>query len=364
MIRIAYFITPHGFGHAARATAVMLACLQKCQDLWFEVYTTVPQWFFEDSRLINYTIHPLACDVGMVQKNSMEEDIPATIKALQYFYPVNKQLIEELSREFSEKEIRAVLCDVAPLGILAAHQARIPSLLIENFTWDWIYEGYLSEEPDFQPFIEYLQGVYRQVIYHIQTQPACSVSTQADLNVFPVSRPIYSSREEIRKSLTIPQDVPAVLITMGGIESNQFPFEVLKKMPNVVFIVPGGAKTPYKQANLILLPHRSGYYHTDLMNACDAVIGKLGYSTLAEAYWTGTPYGFIPRARFRESPPLAVFAKETMGGLEIPMESFWGEPLLSFIEYLIQIPKKNAVMNGSEQIADFLMGLVNQKTPL
>jgi hypothetical protein len=31
--------------------------------------------------------------------------------------------------------------------------------------------------------------------------------------------------------------------------------------------------------NLVLLPHHSGFYHPDLVNASDAVIGKVGYST-------------------------------------------------------------------------------------
>ena len=35
------------------------------------------------------------------------------------------------------------------------------------------------------------------------------------------------------------------------------------------------------EKNLILLPHHSVFFHPDLVNASDAVVGKLGYSTLA-----------------------------------------------------------------------------------
>ncbi len=360
MIHLAYFITPHGFGHAARATAVMLACLQKRRDLWFEVYTTVPQWFFDDSRLTNYTIHPLACDIGLVQINSLQEDLPATLRALESFYPISEPVVVKLSEEAKEKEIKAILCDISPLGISVAKRIHVPSVLIENFTWDWIYEGYLSEEPGFIPFIEYLKELYAQCSFHVQAIPFCKPEP-CHLIVDPISRPIYTSREAIRTSLEIPQNAPVVLITMGGIESNRFPVEMLQKMPDTYFIVPGGASFASKQKNLILLPHRSGYYHTDLMNACDAVIGKLGYSTLAEACWTGVPYGYIPRLKFRESPPLARFVREEMGGIEIPEDLFWEESLLESVNQLLQLPRRKQKTNGADQIAGFLISSILQQ---
>ncbi len=332
----------------------MLACLQKRRDVWFDVYTTVPQWFFDDSRLTNYTIHPLACDIGLMQINSLQEDLPATLRALKNFYPISETLVNTLSQELESKGVEAVLCDISPLGIPVARKMNIPSVLIENFTWDWIYEGYLSEEPGFLTYIEYLREQYDCFSYHIQSTPFCEPKPSS-LVVDPISRPIYTSREVIRDSLEIPQNASVVLITMGGIESNRFPIELLQKMSEIYFIIPGGTSVVSRQKNLILLPHRSGYYHTDLMNACDAVIGKLGYSTLAEAYWTGTPYGFIPRLKFRESPPLARFVREVMGGIEIPEDLFWGEFLLESINQLLQLPRRKRNTNGADQTADILL---------
>lgn len=356
MLHLAYFITPHGFGHAARATAVMLACLQKRRDIWFDLYTTVPNWFFEDSRLNNYTIHPLTCDIGMVQKDSLTEDIPATIRALESFYPISKPLIDKLSQELKSNHIKGILCDISPLGVPLAQYLNVPSVLIENFTWDWIYESYLLYERKFQHIIEYLQSIYAQVSYHIQAQPACVIKS-SDLSVNPISRPVYTSRDDIRVRLGIPLNAPAVLISMGGIETNHFPVEILRKMSNIYFVLPGGAKTFQIQDNIIFLPHRSGYYHTDLMNSCDAIIGKLGYSTLAEAFYTGTPYGFIPRPHFRETIPLSQFVIAEMGGVEIPIDTFWSDSLQENIEQLLKKDKKRAGVNGAEQVSDFILQL-------
>ncbi len=45
---LAYFISPHGFGHAARACAVMSAILERMPGVRFEIFTEVPRWFFVD----------------------------------------------------------------------------------------------------------------------------------------------------------------------------------------------------------------------------------------------------------------------------------------------------------------------------
>ena len=65
MSSIAYFVSPHGFGHAARAAAVMSALRRRRPDLELHVFTTVPRWFFDDSLgAVPFSYYPLATDVG------------------------------------------------------------------------------------------------------------------------------------------------------------------------------------------------------------------------------------------------------------------------------------------------------------
>jgi len=52
-MRIAYFVTPHGFGHAARAAAVMVALQEIDPTIQFDIFTQVPRWFFQDSLVRN-----------------------------------------------------------------------------------------------------------------------------------------------------------------------------------------------------------------------------------------------------------------------------------------------------------------------
>jgi hypothetical protein len=71
--------------------------------------------------------------------------------------------------------------------------------------------------------------------------------------------------------------------------------------PGVVYGLAGASETIPREGPWLFLPHHSSAYYPDLQAASDAVTSKLGYSTLAEAYHAGVPFGFLPRVRFPES---------------------------------------------------------------
>src|SRR5512135_1927180 len=145
--RIAWFISPHGFGHAARAAAIIQALCEAHPGIGIEIFTRVPEWFFGDSLTGSFRYHPLVTDVGLVQETSLKEDAARTLERLDRFFPFGTKLVERLARVVRRLECRCIVCDIAPLGIAVARRAGIPSVLVENFTWDWIYQAYLPDAP-------------------------------------------------------------------------------------------------------------------------------------------------------------------------------------------------------------------------
>jgi len=157
MRRIAYFITPHGFGHASRACAVMTALFERDQTLSFEIFTQVPVWFIRfslvaaDGTPVPFRYHDVLTDIGFVQHTSMTENVPETIERLSAFLPFAPQVVNDLADVVQQAGCEAVFCDIAPLGIAVAKAAQVPSVLIENFTWSWIYSAYLRDFPGLRP---------------------------------------------------------------------------------------------------------------------------------------------------------------------------------------------------------------------
>jgi uncharacterized protein (TIGR00661 family) len=355
--RIAYFVTPHGFGHAARSAAVMEALAEVEPAVQFEIFTTVPSWFFRDSMSASHNTHHRVTDIGLVQKNAFQTDLEDTLGALNNFFPPAPALMGEIAEEIRTLSCRLIICDIAPMGILVAQETRIPSILIENFTWDWIYQQYLTSDIRIQRHIDYLAPIFSAADYHIQTEPVCNRNS-ANLITAPVSRKIKTAGSEIRRRLGLPADDKMVLITTGGIPQRYDFLDKLNKLREITFVMPGAGPKMEILKNLIILPHRSDFYHPDLVGAADAVIGKAGYSTLAEIYHGGIPFGYVARSDFRESESMVQFIQKQMPGIAVSESEFnngnWTAKLTNLLDLA---PVKRNIANGAEQISKFIKDL-------
>ena len=357
-IKIAFFISYHGFGYATRAAAVMQALEEISNSVQFEIFTEAPRWLFQDSLCNAFEYHFIQTDVGLVQKSAFEIDFDGTLRCLNAFYPIARLKVTELSSTVKQLGCDAIICDIAPIGIMVGRESGIPTILIENFTWDWIYQEYLAADKRIQPFIEYLKQLFNAADYHIQTKPVCNRKA-ADLKTEPVSRKIYTSGSNIKERLGVESGQKVVLITTGGIPQHYEFFEKLLSFGDIFFVVPCSVQEMQTRQNVILLPHRSEFYHPDLVNAADAVVGKLGYSTLAEVYHSGVSFGYIPRPNFRESGKMAAFIETEMSGISIEESEFkngrWTAKLSELLSISREQPKD---ANGADQISRFLMGLL------
>jgi hypothetical protein len=334
----------------------MLALRARQPGLRMEIFTRVPEWFFADTLQGDYGYHSLLTDIGMAQRNPLEEDAPVTLSRLQSYLPFTDQRLDELVAALKALDCRVVVSDISPLGIAAARRAGLPSVLVENFTWDWIYAGYLAEAPGLAEPMEYLQHIFDQADYHIQTEPVCDPKTDADLVAAPISRPPRTSAPVLRKQMGVQPGQRVVLITLGGIEGNIAVSARLKEARDLFFVIPGGAAEVQQRANQLLLPHHSDFYHPDLVHASDGVVGKPGYSTLAETYSAGIPFAYLPRPRFREYPVLADYIEKKIGGVAIAAESFeqgeWIDAVRGLLERRSGQPRAT---NGAEQVAEFIL---------
>ncbi len=364
MVRIAYFISPHGFGHAARASAVMDEIARRCPGAVFELYTTVPESFFEGACDATRRHHPLLTDIGLVQTDALHEDIPATIRRLDQLLPYDANQIDGLADELSANRCDCVICDISPMGLVAARQVGIPGVLVENFTWDWIYEAYLDNYPHMATHATYFADIFGAAPYRIRTRPWCG-DVPAELHTEPVSRPHRTPAAEVRRQLLGASGThPAVLISMGGIVEKHRFLDELAKHADITFVIPGGSNKIVRRDNLILLPHHSSFYHPDLVNACTALIGKVGYSTIAEVYHAGIPFGFISRDTFRETGPLVDFVRQRMPSLPFEEDEFRSGRWLKRLPELLALPRRTHdterpdEINGANQIAEFVLNLI------
>ena len=355
-MKIAYFISSHGFGHASRASAIMEALTALDPQIRFDIYTGTPEWLFRDAGLTNFTYHPGAVDVGLVQLNPMDHDLPRSVINIRDYLNSIPERSDALAAELHSLGIEAVICDISPLGIITGKKAELPTFLFENFTWDWLYELYVPQCPDFQPLNDRLREIFIQADFRMQSEPLCDPISGADILIPPASRKPHHTAEEFRTSLGIPDSHRIGLISMGGIPEN-LDFAVdCPISDNVTLLLPGTFEKTEKLGNKILLPHHSGYYHPDMVHAADFIIGKAGYSTIAEVCAAGAAYGFISRDNFRESDVTADFLRKRPNTLEIALDRFEAFSLDEEIGKLLDLGRiAPQPVNGSDIAAKFLI---------
>jgi hypothetical protein len=354
--QIASFITPHGFGHAARACAVLSALQELAPAVHCHIFTRVPEWFFAESLSSGYTYHRELTDIGLIQTTSLDEDLQATLTALEGFYPLREKQISALCRKLEALEIDAIHCDIAPLGLVLGMRLGIPTFLVENFTWDWIYAGYLELAPALERFIALHREYNALADVHIQALPPCNPNPTADLTVQPISREPTRPPKAVRKALQIPPERQTVLVTMGGVQEKYDLMGAFKGHPGIHFILPGSTKRLLRRQNVIQLPYHSPFFHPNLVHMADAVIGKTGYSTMAEVFHAGVPFGYINRENFRESEIMSAFIRIRIPGLKISQSDFFQGAWLDQLPALLS--KQKATRrgpNGAHQVAEFLL---------
>ncbi len=355
MKTIACFISPHGYGHATRTSAILKA-LSCCTEVEAHLYSTVDEAIFQQSDF-TYQFHHLLTDIGFFQKDAFHLDIEKTCSALQKFIPFDDKLIDTLAEKCRHHAF--ILCDISPLGIAVAARAKIPSVLVENFTWDWLYAPYSEGNSLLQYSCKYMRSVYQRADYHIQTEPVC-LPGSVDFRCNPIFRKIREQPDTIRKNLrcTAPN---TVLITMGGIGFKPKFLQTLRQYTDYDFIVAGQAQESRIGNNVLLLGSTANHYHPDLINCADITVFKCGYSTLAECYQVGKPAICIRREGFAESVVIESFIRKNMHAAIISQKDFTSGKWLELLADMKTTPQNKIRpydTNGAKAVAEFLLPLL------
>jgi UDP:flavonoid glycosyltransferase YjiC (YdhE family) len=354
-LRIAAFVSPHGFGHAARSSAVM-AEIRRQSGATFEIFTMAPEWFFQESLGGSFRYHPVAVDVGFRQRSALEIDLAATLSALQSHVPFDAKIVRELATSVQATGCRAVLCDIAPLGIAVAEEAGLPSVLVENFTWPWLYRPHFGEAPGLEALAAELAGWSDRATVRVQATPVCERRSEYEL-VRPISRPPRMLRGAVRSALGVESDTPMVVVTMGGY-GEDLPFlDRLRALPDTTFLITGVPRTG-RDGNLRLFDNDTPLFMPDVLRAADAVIAKLGYGTVAEVWSAGLPFGHVTRPDSREMASLEDFAAEELAGFLLTGDEFAEGTWIARLPDLLAMTRRPHEGGGAGRAAEVLLELV------
>ena len=300
-MKIVFYVSAHGFGHAVRTSEVMRAILASLPDAEIHVRSRAPAWLFPAE--VRGRITEISLDVGVVQQNSLTLDTAATLARMEDILRDSGALLRAEVEFLRDIRCDIVVGDIPPLAFEAARRAGVPSVAITNFSWDWIYRAYLPSEPRFAPIIDEMANHYGAATLLLR------LPFHGDLSAFPrhrdiplITRRSATSRNAERRLLGLGGG-PIALVSFGGFGLSQLPLaRIARERPDWTFLLPGSYAESGPR-NIISFEGRL-IRHENLVAAADVVMTKPGYGIVAECLANGARILYTSRGDFPEYPIL------------------------------------------------------------
>jgi len=287
--KVAYFVSSHGFGHAAR-TRTILQQLQSCAEV--TVFSTTPAWFWGDVKVDH--IHYQA-DVGCIQQGTLSIDEDATSDAFRRFLADSHKRFTWFSGICSQNPFDLIVTDIAPEPLEFAHRLGIPSALIANFTWVEIYNQMPLLSDLIPTVLQQYQMADRTYIPGFQTG-----MTWADNTI--IVDPVAEIGTCIRSTLDPDNLYSRSVYIDAGRWGTEIGWGNASSFSDTLFIRVGhfldGLPSNVRQLAF------GAVKHADLISSVDLVVSKPGYGIVTECLANQAHWCCIPRDGFAEDEVL------------------------------------------------------------
>lgn len=304
---VVFAISGHGFGHASRQTEIMRALHRRRPDVAIGVRTSAPRWLFERALDFPFSFEAVEVDTGVVQVDSLEVDVGASIARAARFYRTLDERIDAEADALTAGRADLVVGDVPPLACAAAARAGVPAVAVGNFTWDWIYAGYPETAKLSPDLVRTLRNAYSTAT------AAWRLPLHGGFGAFEtiVDVPLVarqSSREpgDVRRQLGLPRDRTLVLFAFGRYGIGNVDWSEVARANGCHVVFTTGPHTPrgpdgdtFTTLDEGAMAGR-GIAFEDLVAGVDVVVTKPGYGMIAECAANDTAMLYTSRGRFPE----------------------------------------------------------------
>jgi len=335
---IAYYITPHGFGHAVRSLEILRRLADLEPDIEPTIISDIPDALIEQGFGSLPNIRRLRLDVGLYQYDSIRFDLEKSLLLLSSLNSASEAIIDREVEFLRRERIRAVISDIAWLPFEAAYRRGVPSIGISNFTWDWIYNAYAAKDQRWDPIVSNIRRGYDKCSLFLQMPMHGDCSACPRIEDVPlVARKAEKSGAEVRSTLGLNPGAKVILVSFVTLDLNEAAVRNLKNIDGIVFL--------YKDPMEFGIPRAvrfngAGVSFPDAVGAADAVITKPGYGIVSECLVQGTPIIYTERGLFPEYDVLVNTIRRELTSVFIDSKNFsagnWGPS----IRQVLSLPRK------------------------
>lgn len=344
-------ISSHGFGHLAQVAPILNALHNNkwpsaapTFDLTVRSALSAQQIATRVQRA--FEVDPGTDDFGMIMRDALHIDLPASLAKYAQTHRQWDALIEERARHLTGLNVNALLADAPYLTLAAAKAANIPCAAICSLNWADILERCVKldksalttanvSSPTLDRILQQMRDAYGAANLIMRPTPAIETTGFDYIDVDPiVDKPQTPDRDAL---LALVREQTGVAYAYGATAtSSASPWLVLASMGGIGLTM-DTAHWPTQWAGrpIVYLVDKalmSGQTHTVALDvkrlsfeatlaACDLVLTKPGYGMFVEAAAHGKPLLFLSRNEWPESECLTQWAQQQLPCHQITLDA-------------------------------------------
>ncbi len=299
MIKIALYVSNHGFGHASRISAL---AEELCNIGVFchIIYMRNPFLFGNLNPTLS-KMHQRALDTGVKHGQNLCSDLIATKQAILDLLSRRNDLIATELKFIREEKIDLIISDAPYLVSDIAAYASIPVYCVTNFEWHFIYSDLFAKDLSMKPVTNLIWALYKRMdaCFRLPLSNESSVGAFSQTRACGLLARRKASYTKLRKNQGWDSKTRILLVMFGGEGAMEIDYEALCKGFNGIVI---STSEGVKAKNHYRVNMEDDFL--DLLYNADIVLCKPGYSTLAEAMQFGKFILYCPRKNYPEETAL------------------------------------------------------------
>ncbi len=363
-MNLCYYITSHGFGHATRSFAVIKELLDR--GVKVTIRADLPDWLVYNSlKHKNLTYHSNFKTLKAYHDSySLKFQSEPTMHHLNQYCANYETLIRTEIKLCKSRDFDLIISDMEPVPFEVAERLGIPSMAITNFTWFEIFEPVLSKDSG---ILNRFKHAYEKATLLFRFPFHFKMEYFKNIKDIPLLfRKLTRSRKEIRSIKEFANIENIVLVQFGGTSFNPFDkwterlSKFFKHHPETKFLLLYSSKMniPDSLQSQVIITEAEDTETQDYLAASDLVIGKVGYSTVAEVVGYRVPFYYCLREQWPENAPL-IMGLEDYGisrrfSLSEIIEGSWIDTILEDIELKNKFPRKKIKTYGQDLVASYI----------
>ncbi|HXG89960.1 MAG TPA: hypothetical protein VNJ02_16655 [Vicinamibacterales bacterium] len=372
MSTIVFYVSGHGFGHASRVIEVINALFARRADLRLIIRTPAPRWLFDLTVTGRVEYHQVETDTGVVQIDSLHLDAAETVRRAREFMATFDARVAAESAFLTQAHVTMVVADAPPLGVAAGVATGVPTIVLGNFTWDWIYSRYAGTAE----LVAELSTIYARADGALRLPMHGGFASVGNVVELPfVARRSHREAAETRQSLQLPRDERLVLVSFGGYGLDGLDLEALSRLEHYTVLVSGsvplgnlpeglrggrrGSLMPCDESSM----YAAGVRYEDLVKAVDVVVTKPGYGIIAECLANDTALLYTSRGDFIEYPVLVAAMPHFLRASFIDHPDLFAGRWRAHLDAVLAQPEplERPAVNGAEVAAALLLGILSER---